>query len=263
MTELQASDDRAIRDARSRIQVDAIEASIEPADAVPGALRALSPANPVKSVAVAPPVHPGGSPSLEARAPTDASAGPQPGLGPRVDVGVAAMDDWTPTRIEVLSVPLEPAEAPAREGTDPVARREHALQVSTQIAELLAERVIARIRQGHWQVRLMLSPARLGFIDVQLEMRRGALEATFTASQASTREVLADNLWRLRDTLSESGMLIANMSLASDLNGHSGGFLTPQRHYRGIASPSDAALNEPSIIPTTDTPPQGLLDVRV
>lgn len=255
LTQPQPGGDGAVRDARAAIQIDAFKVAPTPtpADAAPGATRTVSTATPVTLSA---------SPSLDARTPTDASPGPQPGPGPRVDISAAMIDNGIPTRVEVLSVPLESAETVAREGADPLARREHALQVSTQIAELLAERVIARIRQGHWQVRLMLSPARLGFIDIQLEMRRGALEATFTASQASTREVLADNLWRLRDTLSESGMQVAHMSLAGDRDSRGGSFLTPQRHDFGRKAPSVADLNE-LVVPSTDIPPQGLLDVRV
>lgn len=254
---IQAGDDRRTRDAHSPIQVDAMQDTLDPAGAVAGMARAMRLANPTHAVNANDAALP------EARPPTGASPDSQPASGLRAVAGVTLLDDGIPTRVEVLNIPLAPADAASREGTDPLARREYALQVSSQIAELLAERVIARIRQGHWQVRLLLSPARLGFIDVQLEMRRGALEATFTASQASTREVLADNLWRLRDSLSGSGMQVAHMSLAGDTGGGSGGFLTPQRQYSSRAVIPDATLNEPSIIPNSNTPPQGLLDVRV
>ena len=61
-----------------------------------------------------------------------------------------------------------------------------------------------------------LHPSELGQIDVDMRMTENGIEASLRASQGVTREMLAESLGKLRDLLEQSGLSVADLSLANE-----------------------------------------------
>lgn len=99
-----------------------------------------------------------------------------------------------------------------------------------RLAEATATRMVAELRQGNGRLRLQIEPASLGKVDIDMSMRQGSLEATLVAHQVVTRDLLADGLPRLRDTLAQLGMNVAALDIRSGLNGQSDGKSTNQQN---------------------------------
>lgn len=100
-------------------------------------------------------------------------------------------------------------------------------QLGEQMADAVGERMMREIERGHWNLRLMLKPAHLGHIEVEMRLHAGGLDASFTTSQAGTRELLQDGLDKLKDTLSQMGMDIANLDVKTGQNRQNGEDPTP------------------------------------
>jgi hypothetical protein len=84
-------------------------------------------------------------------------------------------------------------------------------QVLQRFGELLGQRLLQQIGQGNWKVEMALEPAELGSIQIELEWRKGELEASFKAPQATTRELLQEGLPRLREVLERAGIDVASV----------------------------------------------------
>jgi flagellar hook-length control protein FliK len=84
-------------------------------------------------------------------------------------------------------------------------------QVMQRFGDILGQRLIQQINQGDWKVEIALEPGDLGSIQIELEWRKGELEASFKAGQALTRDLLQDGLPRLRETLERSGIDVASV----------------------------------------------------
>ena len=133
----------------------------------------------------------------------------------------------------------EPASSPA--GASP-ATSDQMQQLSEQMADAIGERILRELERGHWSLRLMLKPAHLGHIEVEMRLRSGELDATFAAPQAATRELLQDGLNRLRDSLAQSGMDVANLHVKDGQNRQNGGDSTPgQRQFAQTAKTSETS----------------------
>ena len=114
-------------------------------------------------------------------------------------------------------------------------------QLSEQMADAIGERILREIERGHWNMRLMLKPAHLGHIEVEMRLRAGELDATFAAPHAVTRELLQDGLARLRDSLGQAGMDVANLHVKDGQNRQNGGDSTPgQRQFSNNAKDNAA-----------------------
>ena len=100
-------------------------------------------------------------------------------------------------------------------------------QLSEQMADAIGQRMIREIERGHWSLRLMLKPAQLGHIEVEMRLRAGELDASFTAPQGTTRDLLQDGLSRLKETLNQMGMDVANLDVRNGQNRQNGGDPTP------------------------------------
>lgn len=129
-----------------------------------------------------------------------------------------------------------PAPAPAladdgAPGTTAAQRAAGYQELSQRLGEALAQRVIAQVERGNWEIRLLLRPARLGEVEIDLSLRSGALDAAFRASNPVTRDLLNEGLPRLREVLADAGMDIAGLNVGSGRSQHTGGNPTP-RHAR-------------------------------
>lgn len=98
-----------------------------------------------------------------------------------------------------------------------------AQQLSQKFGELMGQRLIQQIQQGHWKVELELHPADLGPIEVELNWNGGELEAIFRAVHGTTRDLLQENLPKLRSALEQSGTDVAYLGVGSEQRRQSGG----------------------------------------
>lgn len=112
-------------------------------------------------------------------------------------------------------------------------------ELSQRLGEALAQRVIAQIERGNWEVRLLLKPAKLGEVEIDLALRSGALDASFRTTNPATRDLLNEGLPRLREVLANAGMDIAGLNVGSGRSQQTGGNPTP-RHAREPQGPENA-----------------------
>ncbi len=119
--------------------------------------------------------------------------------------------------------------AAAAAQTDIDLRAEQYEKLSHRLAEALGQRLSAQIARGEWKVELALKPHNLGTVDIQLTMKNGELEASFNASEASTRELINDGMPKLKEVLEKSGMELAVLDVNVRQNSQNGGNPTPGR----------------------------------
>ena len=110
--------------------------------------------------------------------------------------------------------------------------------MADKLGKAMAERLQDQMEKGEWKLQLKLNPAHLGKIDIELDMRSGGLEAVFKTDNLVTRELISQSMPKLRDSLSESGMTVANVWVNSENQKGSGGNSTPRQN-----SESDNTVN--------------------
>ncbi len=139
--------------------------------------------------------------------------------------------------------PSTPAQAAASGSTannanQAQAQAEHRAQQFQQLADQMgqaaAQRLIAQIERGQWKLQMRMQPAALGTIQVELDMHAGGLDASFSADQAITRELMVQGSNRLKETLTDAGMTVASVTVNRDQSRQSGGNSTPGKG-RGTA----------------------------
>ena len=116
---------------------------------------------------------------------------------------------------------------------DQAQRTEQYERLSQRLGEALGQRLAAQIAKGEWRVDLALKPHELGNIDIELQMKDGTLQASFSAGQAMTRDLIADSLPRLKEILGQLGMDVATMDVNVRQNSQNGGNPTPGRSSSG------------------------------
>ncbi len=158
------------------------------------------------------------------------------GLGPEWTAtdALSAADSWTPhahaspaaeaLRSQAANSPE--LNAPASTAAERVAQYE---QLAQRLGRALGERLQAQIERGEWKVHLQMDPAKLGRIEMELDMRAGGLDAMFRSDNQLTRELIAQSLPRLRETLAQSGTAVANVWVQGESQRQSGGNPTPGR----------------------------------
>jgi flagellar hook-length control protein FliK len=102
--------------------------------------------------------------------------------------------------------------------------------MADKLGKAMAERLQDQMEKGEWKLQLKLNPAHLGKIDIELDMRSGGLEAVFKTDNLVTRELISQSMPKLRDSLSESGMTVANVWVNSENHKGSGGNSTPRQN---------------------------------
>ena len=106
-------------------------------------------------------------------------------------------------------------------------RAEQYEQLAQRLGEALGQRLQSQLERGHWKLQMRLDPAQLGRIDLDLNMGTGGLDAVFRSDNQLTRDLIAQSLGRLRESLSQSGTTVANVWVQGDSNRQSGGNPTP------------------------------------
>ena len=147
--------------------------------------------------------------------------------------------------------------------TDADERVQQYEKISQRVAEALGQRLSAQIARGDWKVDLTLKPHNLGNIGIELKMHKGELQASFTASNSATRDLIVDGLPKLRQTLGDLGMDIAHMDVNNKQERQNGGNSTPdqQQHQgnRGSAS-GEIAKTVTTSTPTVAASKTGIAD---
>jgi hypothetical protein len=117
---------------------------------------------------------------------------------------------------------------------------EHYQQLADRLGQALAQRLQSQIERGEWKVQMRMDPASLGRIDMELDMRAGGLDAVFRSDNPLTRELIAQGLPKLRESLSQSGTAVANVWVNGDSARQSGGNPTPSKNpSKGNSQDSD------------------------
>ena len=102
--------------------------------------------------------------------------------------------------------------------------------LADKLGKAMGERLQDQMERGEWKLQLKLNPAHLGKIDVELDMSAGALDAVFKTDNLLTRELIAQGMPKLKDSLSQSGMTVANVWVNSENHQNSGGNSTPRQN---------------------------------
>ena len=93
-------------------------------------------------------------------------------------------------------------------------------KLSEQLMDVTGKRISEQVAKGVWQMSFQLRPTRLGLIEVHLGMSDGAVDATLSASQTGTQQLLDGGLDRLKDALEGAGVSVGR--LATDAHGARG-----------------------------------------
>lgn len=130
-------------------------------------------------------------------------------------------------------------------------RTEQYEKLTQRLGEALGQRLAAQIARGDWEVELALKPQDLGNIEIKLDMKKGNLEASFNASEAMTRDLIADSLPRLKETLAQSGMEVAQLNVNVRQDSQNGGNPTPGRQkssgsISGVSKGGTTSTNQPN-----------------
>ncbi len=125
-------------------------------------------------------------------------------------------------------------------------RAEQYEKLSQRLGEALGQRLAAQIARGDWKVEMALRPHDLGNIDIELAMKNGGLEASFTASEMRTRDLISEGLPRLKEVLAQLGMDVASVNVNVRQNSQHGGNPTPGRQPGSIAGTGRRAHSEDS-----------------
>jgi len=112
--------------------------------------------------------------------------------------------------------------------------------LADKLGKAMGERLQEQLEKGEWKLQLKLNPAHLGKIDVELDMSAAGLDAIFKTDNQLTRELIAQGMNKLKDSLAQSGMTVANVWVNSENQKGSGGNSTPREN-----TGSDSSVNAP------------------
>ena len=115
--------------------------------------------------------------------------------------------------------------------------------LADKLGKAMGERLQEQLEKGEWKLQLKLNPAHLGKIDVELDMSAAGLDAVFKTDNQLTRELIAQGMNKLKDSLAQSGMTVANVWVNSENQKGSGGNSTP-RQSSGSEATVNAAVGE-------------------
>ncbi len=115
--------------------------------------------------------------------------------------------------------------------------------LADKLGKAMGERLQDQLERGEWKLQLKLNPAHLGKIDVELDMSKAGLDAVFKTDNALTRELIAQGMNKLKDSLAQSGMTVANVWVNSENQQKSGGNSTP-RQNSGSETNASAPVTE-------------------
>lgn len=128
-------------------------------------------------------------------------------------------------------------------------RNDEAQRLASRMGEAVAQRMLNEIANGNWQLKLSLRPATLGKIDIDMRLHDGGLNAAFAASHAVTRDLLNDGLGRLRDTLTQAGMDVAQLQVGDGQARRNDGDPTPRQPAQWQSKTEDEGSRAVDAVP--------------
>ena len=105
-------------------------------------------------------------------------------------------------------------------------------QLANRLGETLSQRLLTQIERGEWKMQMRMQPDGLGHIEVTLDMNAAGLNAIFSADSSVTRELISQGAGRLRASMAEAGMAVANLWVNGDASRQSGGNPTPGQAFK-------------------------------
>ena len=138
-------------------------------------------------------------------------------------------------------------------------RADQIQQLADKMGQALAERLQQQIAKGEWSLQLRMNPAKLGQVDVTLDMTAAGLEAVFQSDNALTRELITLGSHRLKESLTQSGMNLANVFVNSDGDRQAGGNPTQQQKQARASKPDvqDSPRAATAVAPSRIMRPDG------
>ena len=122
--------------------------------------------------------------------------------------------------------------------------------LADKLGKAMGERLQEQLERGEWKLQLKLNPAHLGKIDVELDMNASGLDAVFKSDNLLTRDLITQGMGKLKDSLSQSGMTVANVWVNSENQRGSGGNSTPRQQSGSNSDVQTAAVKEVSATET-------------
>ena len=126
-----------------------------------------------------------------------------------------------------LPQPLQPASViatPSATGNTPL------VLDSPDWPQRLGEQIQWRLGEGVQEARIEISPRELGTVKLHLSMDESGLRVHLSAAHAETRNLLHNELPRLREVLQQAGVLLADAQVGREAPGQQQG-----RHAASIA----------------------------
>lgn len=144
-----------------------------------------------------------------------------------------------PTEASAKAAPASASSGTAHNPNQPgqQLRADHIQQLADKMGQALADRLQQQIAKGEWSLQLRMNPAKLGQVDVSLDMTAAGLEAVFQSDNALTRELISLGSHRLKESLTQSGMTLANVFVNSDGDRQAGGNPTQQQKQARAPKP--------------------------
>ena len=122
--------------------------------------------------------------------------------------------------------------------------------LADKLGKAMGERLQEQLESGEWKLQLKLNPAHLGKIDVELDMNASGLDAVFKSDNLLTRDLITQGMGKLKDSLSQSGMTVANVWVNNENQRGSGGNSTPRQQNGSDSEVQTAAVKEVSATET-------------
>lgn len=117
----------------------------------------------------------------------------------------------------------------------PLAENFNTVQNQERLQRAMGERVLQMVESGKWDTEMELYPARLGTVRIRMSMENSELQLVMTSQSSAVKELLEAGLPRLRDSLQEQGIQLANSSVQQESAGQQSG---SQFAQNGAASDS-------------------------
>ncbi|MFH1139691.1 MAG: flagellar hook-length control protein FliK [Pseudomonadota bacterium] len=86
--------------------------------------------------------------------------------------------------------------------------------ISEAIIRQIADRMAYQVRNSQHRLQLQLTPANLGKIDLDLVMKDDQLRASIVAESPAVKQVLEDQVERLRESLAQQGVKLESIEIS-------------------------------------------------
>ena len=171
-------------------------------------------------------------------------------------LATAANADKADTDRTVAAVPATPATATttAAERATPAAP---AARPTPPDAHVQVARIVRPLRlsqDGSYELALDLTPAELGRVRIDVELRGATIHLSLRADNPATRDLLQNSMDQLRRELEAAGLQAGNLDVGSQGANGRGAAEREQHQQGGAGSPSDSPTSETRIETSASAP---------